>query len=73
MCSDFRCLLLVFSILGNELNVSLLRYELGFFLKRFIYRQRGREGEKEVEKHQCVVASRAAPYWGPVPQPRHVP
>ena len=32
------------------------------FLKRFylfIFRERGREGEREEEKHQCVVASRA--------------
>ena len=26
-----------------------------------IFRQRGREGEREGEKHQCVVASRAPP------------
>ena len=34
------------------------------FLKRFylfIFRQRGREGEKEGEKYQCVVASHAPP------------
>ena len=34
------------------------------FLKRFylfIYRERGREGEREGEKHQCVVATRAPP------------
>ena len=30
------------------------------FLK-FIFRQRGREEEREVEKHQCVVASRTPP------------
>ena len=41
----------------------------------FIFRQRGREGEK----HQCVVASHGdqrvprCPYWGPGLQPRHVP
>ena len=40
----------------------------GFYL--FIFRQRGREGEREREKYQCVVASW---YWGPGPQPRHVP
>ena len=27
-------------------------------LKKFIFRQRGKEGEREGEKHQCVVASR---------------
>ena len=34
------------------------------FLKRFhlfIFRERGREGEKEEEKHQCVVASQVPP------------
>ena len=32
-----------------------------FFLKvLFIFRQRGREGEREEEKHQCVVASWAS-------------
>ena len=30
---------------------------LSFYL--FIFRERGREGERKVEKHQCVVASRA--------------
>ena len=43
------------------------------FLKiLFIFRDRGREGEKEGEKHQYVVISRT-PYWKPGPQPRHVP
>ena len=43
-----------------------------FFFKiySFIDREEGRD--KEGEKHQCVVASRA-PYWGPGLQPRHVP
>ena len=36
------------------------------FLKKkkkilFIFRERGREGEREGEKHQCVVASHARP------------
>ena len=37
---------------------------LGSFFKRFylfIFRERGREGEREGEKHQCVVASHAPP------------
>ena len=33
----------------------------------FIFRKKGREGERE--KYQCVVA----PYWGPGLQPRYVP
>ena len=34
------------------------------FLKRFylfIFRERGREGDREEEKHQCVVASHMTP------------
>ena len=31
------------------------------FLKQFVCRQRGREGEREGEKHQCVVVSHAPP------------
>ena len=27
----------------------------------FIFRERGREGEREGEKHQCVVGSQASP------------
>ena len=32
-----------------------------FFLKIFIFRVRGREGEREGEKHHCVVASLVPP------------
>ena len=42
------------------------------FKKDFIYLFLEKGEGKEREKHQCVVASRA-PYWGPSPQPRHVP
>ena len=44
------------------------------FLKKISssFRQRGREGERKGEKHQCVVASHV-PLWGPGLQPRHVP
>ena len=38
----------------------------------FIFRERGRKGEREGEKHQCVVASHMCPHWGPCLQPRHV-
>ena len=38
----------------------------------FIFRERGREGGREGEKNQCVVASHASS-WGLGPQPRHVP
>ena len=45
------------------------------FLKRFyvfIFRERGRAGERETEKHPCVVSSHT-PNRGPGPQPSHVP
>ena len=32
-----------------------------FIFKDFIFRERGREGEREKEKHQCVVASCVPP------------
>ena len=37
-----------------------------FSKKDFIYffRERGREGEREGEKHQCMVASRVTPTGG---------
>ena len=41
-----------------------------FFLNLFL--ERGREGERVGEKHQCVVAAHTR-NWGPGPQPRHVP
>ena len=43
---------------GNSL------YTLYVVFKRFylfIFKERGREGEREGEKHQCVVASRTPP------------
>ena len=44
-----------------------------FNLYLFIFSQRGREGEREGEKHQCLVAS-CKPHTGkPGLQPRHVP
>ena len=44
-----------------------------FLFKDFNFREKGREGEREGEKHQCGVASHATHYWGPDPWPRHVP
>ena len=40
----------------------------GFYL--FIFRERGRERGRETSMHGCFSH---APYWGPGPQPRHVP
>ena len=48
-------------------------YEGDFLKNLFIFRERGREGERAGEKHQRVVASHTPPYWGPGPQPRLVP
>ena len=44
------------------------------FLKKilFIYRQRGKEGERGRETSMCGCLS-GTPYWGPGLQPRHVP
>ena len=39
----------------------------------FIFRQLGKEGDREGEKHQCVVASHASPTGDLALQPRHVP
>ena len=36
-----------------------LKKKKGFYL--IIFRERGREGEREGEKHQCVIASHAPP------------
>ena len=50
-------------------------YQLGhllFFLRfyLFIFRERGKEGEREISMCGCLSH---APYWGPGLQPRHVP
>ena len=43
------------------------------FLKiLFIFKERGREGEREKVKHQCVVSSHTPPTGEPSLQPRHV-
>ena len=34
---------------------------VGFLFKIYLFRERGREGEREGKKHQCVVASRTPP------------
>ena len=37
-----------------------------FFLRLYLFfRERGREGKRQGEKHQCVVASHVACHWGP--------
>ena len=38
-----------------------------------MFREKAGKGERKGEKHQCVVACHMPAYWGPDPQPRHVP
>ena len=45
--------------MSTLLGKSILLFFLRFYL--FIFRESGREGEKEEEKHQCVVASCVPP------------
>ena len=49
--------------LDHVLNSFFLRFYL------FIFRERGKEGERETSVCGCFSC---APYWGPGPQPRHV-
>ena len=58
----------VFFLYGMLNNIFLFFWRFCWF----IFRKRGREGEGEVEKHQCVVALEH-PYRGPGLQPRQVP
>ena len=48
-----------------SINIQFLGF-LSFFKKKikFIFRERGREGEREGEKHQCVVDYHVAPTGG---------
>ena len=54
-------------------------HPLLIFLKiLFTFREKGRKGESEGEKHQCARDTSTgclshAPKWGPGLQPRHVP
>ena len=47
--------------LSRDPSVMRVGRNLFFFEGLFIFRQRGREGEREGEKHQCVVALCPAP------------
>ena len=42
-------------------TMILFFYLLLFRFSLLIFREKGREGQREVEKHQCVVASRTPP------------
>ena len=60
---------------GEDINIAFLSKAPYFFKKDFIYLflERGREGEREGEKPQCVVASPKPPAGESGLQPRHVP
>ena len=52
-----------------------LNHTCFYFFKRlylFIFRQKGKEGERGKETSMCGCLSHA-PSWGSGPQPRHVP
>ena len=58
----------------NIIKLNLLKFNL-LFLKKiylFIFREGkgGRKRGRETSMHSCLLR---APYWGPGPQPRHVP
>ena len=50
----------------------LTNFDIFKILFIYLFLEKGREGEREREKHQFVVAPHI-PYWGPGPQTRHVP
>ena len=46
---------------ADSMPVTCSATVLFLFFKDFIFRERGREGEREGKKHQCVVAFHAPP------------
>ena len=60
--------------LGLHLSLEVRRIFKKIFLKDFsyIYKKRGREGERECETSMCGCLSHS-PNWQPGLQPRHVP
>ena len=66
MCGDKEYTeISILQSLNKRLLHSLKLWSGNFFKDLFIFRERGREGERDGEKHQYVVASHT--------QPRHVP
>ena len=59
--------------MSHVLNLSVPQFLC--FLKRylFIFRERGREGERGGEKHLCVVASHVSPTGDLAHNPGHMP
>ena len=67
------------SFLGTSTSCPTDSFVLNmFFLKiLFIFRETGKEGEREGKRHQCVRDTLTGclshtPNWGPYPQPSHV-
>ena len=60
----------------KKLKFSCMEYKEMFLifqrLDLFIFKERGREKEKERKTSMCGCLLQA-PYWGPGQQPRHVP
>ena len=56
-----RCSMIAIVALAST-SITIYNYHFFLFLKGFIYLslERGRQGEREGEKHQCVVASRTS-------------
>ena len=59
----------------NIFRAFSIKFDCAFKKKDFIYSflERGREGEREGEKHQCVVASHTLPTEDLAHKPRQVP
>ena len=70
-CCLFRLTEFFYPAISNLLLRPSSDYFKDFYL--LIFTEREREGEREGEKHQCVVASHVPPNWGSGLQPKHVP
>ena len=63
LCTSWTCMSSSFTKLGKIFGHSSFQIGFQFFFFKILstFRHRGREGEKEGEKHQYVVISRAPP------------
>ena len=68
---------IIFTIFYQKNNAARYKQKTLEFLKKdfylFTFREKGREGEREGEKHQCVVASCVAPTGDLAHNRGHVP